>query len=388
MSTNLMVAACHHHSRISSEMDENCHQNDQVLEPGVKIKPDVDLKLAHQIAQKFYDIEVLDVVELNSYDDRNFLIKARLNQNDHQFCNQFHNSNGIHEFTLKITNSLDSNYGDLIEAIDQMIVYVNKANIAQVPYPVNSINGALEFRERLQPEQLNAIRLLRYVPGNILKGYPFTEKLAFQAGQLAARLDAVLETFHSPTLANRQFIWSLLSAPKLDKFIFAVKDPAMHSLAQNVLLEFAVKIVPIIPKLRSQIIHGDLNEQNLLVQEISGEPQITGIIDFNDAHRAPVIFDLAILCAYMALESKSISPVRLPKYIIEGYKSVKVITDEEMKILPICVMTRLAQSLVLGAYSHLNEPNNEYLLSTSQRGWQVLEMLYQHGPDQLLSYWK
>lgn len=167
-----------------------------------------------------------------------------------------------------------------------------------------------------------------------------------------------------------------------------MKDPAKHSLAQNVLLDFTVKIVPIIPKLPSQIIHGDLNEQNLLVQEISGEPQITGIIDFNDVHRAPVIFDLALLCAYMALDSKIISPVRLPKYIIEGYKSVKNITDEEMKILPLCMMTRLAQSLVLGAYSHLDQPDNEYLLSSTQRGWQVLEMLYQHGSDQLLSYWK
>lgn len=73
------------------------------------------------------------------------------------------------------------------------MMYVNKANITQVPYPVTSINGTLEFRERLQPDQLNAIRLLRYVPGKLLKDYPYTEKLAFQAGQLAARLDAVLE---------------------------------------------------------------------------------------------------------------------------------------------------------------------------------------------------
>lgn len=113
MSTNLVVAACHH-SQKSSEMYESCQQKSQLLEPGVKIKPNVDIKLAHQIAQKFYDIEVLDVAELNSYDDRNFLIKAKLNQNDNQFSNQFHDSNGIHEFILKITNSIDSNYGDLI----------------------------------------------------------------------------------------------------------------------------------------------------------------------------------------------------------------------------------------------------------------------------------
>ena len=115
MSTNLVVAACYH-SRISNGMEENCMQQgyNNLLEPGARIKPEVDIKLAHQIAQKFYNLEVLDVTELNSYDDRNFLIKARVGHNDFQFRSQPDKPNNVHLFTLKVTNSLDSSCGDLI----------------------------------------------------------------------------------------------------------------------------------------------------------------------------------------------------------------------------------------------------------------------------------
>lgn len=43
---------------------------------GTKIKPEFSQEQAKQIMQKIYGINTLEICELNSYDDRNFLIYA------------------------------------------------------------------------------------------------------------------------------------------------------------------------------------------------------------------------------------------------------------------------------------------------------------------------
>lgn len=43
---------------------------------GTKIKPEFEKEQAKQIVQKLYGISTLEICELNSYDDRNFLVYA------------------------------------------------------------------------------------------------------------------------------------------------------------------------------------------------------------------------------------------------------------------------------------------------------------------------
>jgi hypothetical protein len=51
-------------------------------------------------------------------------------------------------------------------------------------------------------------------------------------------------------------------------------------------------------------------------------------------------------------------------------------------------MARLAQSLVLGAYSHFLYPNNEYLLSSAQNGWKIIRRFYETDCKDLIGKWK
>lgn len=46
------------------------------LKPGQQIKPYVPLELVHVLVRNLFNLEVMSVKELNSYDDRNFFIKA------------------------------------------------------------------------------------------------------------------------------------------------------------------------------------------------------------------------------------------------------------------------------------------------------------------------
>ncbi len=45
-----------------------------LLKPGQQIKPHVPNHVIHQLVQNLYNLEVISVKELNSYDDKNFHI--------------------------------------------------------------------------------------------------------------------------------------------------------------------------------------------------------------------------------------------------------------------------------------------------------------------------
>jgi len=54
----------------------------------------------------------------------------------------------------------------------------------------------------------------------------------------------------------------------------------------------------------------------------------------------------------------------------------------------VCVSARLCQSLVLGAYSYLQDPGNDYLLSTAAKGWNVLDIIWNTPQTELMRRWK
>jgi hypothetical protein len=45
-----------------------------LLKPGQQIKPYVPNEVVHQLVLKLYNLEVISIKELNSYDDKNFHI--------------------------------------------------------------------------------------------------------------------------------------------------------------------------------------------------------------------------------------------------------------------------------------------------------------------------
>lgn len=51
-------------------------KEDAILEPGQQIKPQISEEIAKVILKEKYGITVKEIRELNSYDDKNYLIKT------------------------------------------------------------------------------------------------------------------------------------------------------------------------------------------------------------------------------------------------------------------------------------------------------------------------
>jgi Ser/Thr protein kinase RdoA (MazF antagonist) len=137
---------------------------------------------------------------------------------------------------------------------------------------------------------------------------------------------------------------------------------------------FENTILPLFATLPHSVIHNDLNDNNILVQEVNGESKISGVVDFGDCIWTARVCELAIAMAYVIMDSSS--PLLEAFWVIEGYHSFSTLTDLEIKCLFPLACTRMCMSVVYGCVSRSVDPSNEYAATTITPGLRVLEKLW------------
>lgn len=145
------------------------------------------------------------------------------------------------------------------------------------------------------------------------------------------------------------------------------------------------------------MIHGDINDHNLVMMEIPNQSSlpldqrvhdVIGLLDFTDVTKSYDVFDIAICIAYMSIECPDKSQLDVGGHVLAGYLKVWHINEVEFQSLKVLVCARLCQTLVYGAHSSNKHPENTYLLVTSKRGWPLLHKLWSIDEDVLLSRWR
>ena len=105
--------------------------------------------------------------------------------------------------------------------------------------------------------------------------------------------------------------------------------------------------MPVFNSLRSQVIHNDLNPDNVLLREPGGS-EIAGVIDFGDMLRSPLIVDVAVAAAY--LRSMTGNPLTLIVEFIAGYHSETPLLRGEIDVLHDLIKTRLMTTVSILAW--------------------------------------
>lgn len=301
-----------------------------------------------------------------------------------------------HGYILKVHNSLDSRKHAFIDAQTQMMLFLGQQQI-RCPRPVMNIHGKYFSQEQLAVDEedpksttptLNCVRLLEFLPGHIFHEIPDkTAHLFYQAGQFVGRLDAALKHFQHSAYDRHRSLWQLESVPRLAEFVYALKCEQRQEIVDEVLVEFEKRVLAHRDEFARGIIHGDFNEQNIVVQQTAADDEwrIDAVIDFGDTSESAYVFELAIAMAYMILQGGDVATGGL---VLAGYGTVRTVPEAERRVLRVCVAARLCQSLVLGAYSHAQDPGNEYVLSTQARGWELLEKLWREPEEKVLELWQ
>lgn len=364
---------------VVSEDGTKKNGTEELLQPGSDIQPKVSNEDVYSLAQRLYGITVGELKEMISYDDRNYFIAE-----DKNVKNPIIARTCPHGYIMKILNAHDSKEPEFVDAQNELMMHLSKQGI-QCPRPIANLHGKCMSVEKIKGVNY-VVRLLEFIPGKMFHQVTKSNYLFFQSGEYLAKVDRALKDFNHDAYKTHKTLWNLSSIPQLKDFVYVLKDHGRKSIVEQIIESFETHVLPHIDKLTKQVIHGDYNEQNVIVEpkKNSDEFKVCGVIDFGDTSYSPIIFEVGIAMTYMILQAKSLVAGGV---FLAGYDSNKPIAPKEKKFLKYCVAARLAQSLTMGAYTHSLHPSNDYVLVTQEDGWKLIEDLWVHNFEGIDEIW-
>ncbi|XP_071844421.1 hydroxylysine kinase-like isoform X2 [Apostichopus japonicus] len=258
------------------------------------------------------------------------------------------------------------------------------------------------------------VTLLEFIPGRILSSlHPVPYYLFYEAGQMLARLHELAKTYEGDSqplkeLSNNSY-WSLEQAGEVSNYMEVVTDEELSSIILQVVIRFKENVLPRLSDLPSGIIHGDYNDDNIIISSsseqcitpssselndevnvIDSEPSvrfsITGVIDFSDMSHSYLVFDIAKALSFMVITDVPDIMVAV-KHFMNGYSSSRELLQVEKDVLISCTMASLAQNIVLALKDYSINPGNSYLLASMDDYPVALKKLFQHTDDELMTMW-
>ncbi|KAL5022539.1 hypothetical protein ScPMuIL_001694 [Solemya velum] len=374
----------------------------KLLEPGEVIKPIVPEGVLKDLVWRLFGLHVIKHKELVSYDDKNFYITVN--------CEEWNNPYILDVcpdgYVLKILNSMDSTRPQLIEAQHAFMQHLRDNGI-RAQEPALNLQGTDMILTKISADEGEStgkygtylVRLMAFIPGRVVGSVEYNIPTLRNIGLFVGLMHQALQSFHHPVYDTYDTVWSLTHTPNLGKFASAVKNDTDREVCEQVIEAFKQEVVPRYNQLQKGIIHGDANENNILVAPVDGrhldvdvdddvEYDVTGIIDFADSCKSYLVLDVAITATYMSIECKKVDQLDAAGYILAGYMSEGYLNETELDIMKTCICSRLAMSLIMGAYTYMQDPSNVYVLETAEKGWPLLHKYWAAPNDELLARWK
>lgn len=260
-------------------------------------------------------------------------------------------------YVLKISN--DAEQLQVIDFQNRALQHAAKKD-ASIPLPrvIPSLDGHLHCSAE-RAGKTHFVRVLSWLEGSVLHDAAASPDLAHRLGRLLARLGVAFQGFDHPG-SNPPSLWDMKRAAGLADLVVHIEEPGLRQTIGQTLDKFVSGVKPVLDTLRTQVIHNDMNPGNVLMDK-SRPDQISGLIDFGDLTRSPLIIDLAVAASYQLGFGDDPLAGALP--MIAGYHSIEPLQDIEMELLTDLIRTRLITSLLIGSYRAILFPENrEYLL--------------------------
>ncbi len=216
--------------------------------------------------------------------------------------------------------------------------------------------------------------MLGWLPGTPLaETRPRTPELLAGLGRTLGELDAALVGFDHPG-AHRDFKWDLARASWIRDALEHVRDPERRALVERALARYESEVVPALPRLRRGVVHGDANDHNVLVGDPRVHPrEVTGLLDFGDAHHGLLVAEAAVAAAYALLGQDD--PLAAAAAVVSGYHSAFPLDEEEIALLFALVGARLAVSVTNSAIQTGDAASDPYVTVSEAPAWEALARL-------------
>ncbi len=318
--------------------------------------PDLSADHARELVRELYGLDV-EARDLPSSEDRNFLLEHASGR----------------RWVLKIARPAAT-----FEALDlenRAIEHVAARGVA-APRVCSTLDGE-RIAALARVGETRHVRLLTYLPGAPWSaGVPRPGELARRLGRFAGELDHALEDFSHPAL-TRANKWDLRHTLELRRHLGALPAPRRDAV-ERAFGRFE-GVVPRWSALRAGVIHGDVNNDNVLV---TGDgSRIAGVIDFADVVRTATVCEVAIAMAYAMLGHPE--PLVQGGEVLRGYHRVRPLEAVELDVLLDLILARLAMNLTLLFALDGRDPGNAYLKANREAAGRLLAELLEHDPGRV-----
>ena len=273
-------------------------------------------------------------------------------------------------YTVKIANQHeDIALLELQNAAMQHIAMIDPG--LGVPAVINSLGGrSIEFHVDQQSGAKHAVRLLSYVAGELLAGTEKTLATMRTLGDFLGRLSCALQGFAHPAAHQSGFIWNLDNALAVESYATAIEDAGDRAMVNAVYAHHKQHTLPKLPSLRMAVIHGDINENNV----VAANDKVRGAFDFGDMVCARQINELAIAMAYGLMRMPDIASAA--REIIAAYTAHFPLQESELELLFDLIELRLVTSVSISAFRARQFPDNAaYLLIDQVQALELLRVL-------------
>jgi ethanolamine-phosphate phospho-lyase len=240
----------------------------------------------------------------------------------------------------------------------------------QIPFQVSNDVAPLK-----KLENNSFTRLLGFIEGDFLANAEMSTDLLSNFGVAIAQLNLALKDKQSDSIEARKQVWDLQYCLLNNSKAGFIKNPSQRKLVEYFFDLFEHHVQPKQHNLRHAIIHGDLNENNVLISK----NEITGFIDFGDICYAPLINEIAIAVTYVMLLNPTDAFAKASE-VLKGYHDVLPLLKEEIALLYYLIPARLAVSVCNSSEAVSKGGDTEYILINQKPAWELLERFISFNP--------
>ncbi|OZM77499.1 phosphotransferase [Pseudonocardia sp. MH-G8] len=243
---------------------------------------------------------------------------------------------------------------------------------------VPATDGALAPRATGGTAAGRALRMTTFCAGTPLREATPSAALREVLGMTLARVARALRSFGPAPGSHPRLLWDLARASELRSMVGEIDRPERRRQLEAFLDRYDRELAPRLAHQRRQWVHNDFNGDNILVEGT----RVSGVLDFGDMAETQLVNDVAIAATHIA--GTGARPLAAVADLVRGYESVTALTEEELRMLPDLMMTRMVARLAISEWRAARFPENrDYILRDVARTWGQLTDMQEHSPDAL-----